>query len=152
MNLSHAYGPPAPHDHGVKLLRRALELGCTFFDTASFYGGGANETLVADALAANRKEIVLASKCGLFLNAEGKRVVNGRPEALKQTCDESLQRLRTDVIDLYYLHRIDRQVPLEDSVGALGELVAAGKVRTIGLAEVSAAGRSEERRGGKEGR
>ena len=138
MNLSHAYGtPPAPKD-GARLLLQALDLGYTLFDTAALYGFGANETLLGDTLAARRDEFVLASKCGMFRNAEGVREINGRPEMLKRTCEDSLRRLRTDVIDIYYLHRWDKRVPIEDSVGALSDLVAEGKVRTIGLSEVSA--------------
>jgi aryl-alcohol dehydrogenase-like predicted oxidoreductase len=138
MNLSHAYGhPPAP-EHATALLRRAVELGVTHFDSAALYGFGANETLVGAALAPYRRHLHLASKCGAT-GIDGKRVVDGRPESLKRTCRESLRRLGTDVIDLYYLHRWDRKVPIEDSVGALAELVAAGHVRAIGLSEVSAA-------------
>jgi len=137
MNLSHAYGTPPPQEEGVRLLHRALDLGVTLCDTAALYGFGENEALVGRALEGLRSRIVLASKCGMT-GVEGKRVIDGRPETLKRTCDESLKRLRTDVIDLYYLHRWDRNVPLADSVGALAELVQSGKVRTIGLSEVSA--------------
>lgn len=138
MSLSHAYGAPPPPEDGAKLLLRALDLGVTHFDTAALYGFGKNEALVGATLAPHRKEIHLASKCGMR-GIDGKRVIDGRPEAIKETCEESLRRLRTDVIDLYYLHRWDKRAPIEDSVGALGDLVAAGKVRTIGLSEVSAA-------------
>ena len=138
MSLSHAYGAPPPREDGICLLQHALDLGCTFFDTAALYGFGANETLVGEALSHRRREFLLASKCGINRNAEGKREINGRPEAIKRTCEESLQRLKTDVIDLYYLHRWDKRVPIEESVGALADLVAQGKVRTIGLSEVSA--------------
>jgi len=138
MNLSHAYGtPPAPEAAGALLLR-ALERGITFFDTAALYGFGANETLLGKVLKPHRSKIVLASKCGMT-GVDGKRVIDGRPETLKRTCDESLQRLQTDVIDLYYLHRRDFKVPIEDSIGALSDLVRAGKIRSIGLSEVSAA-------------
>ena len=138
MNLSHAYGSPPPPDAAADLLHRALELGVTLFDTAALYGFGANEALVGRVLAPHRSRITLSSKCGMT-GVEGVRVIDGRPETLRRTCDESLGRLRTDVIDLYYLHRWDRRVPIEDSVGALGDLVRAGKVRSIGLSEVSAA-------------
>jgi len=138
MNLSHAYStPPAPAE-AAKILHRALDLGCTFLDTAALYGFGANETLIGNVLAERRREYILASKCGMT-GVDGKRVIDGRPETLKRTCEESLKRLRTNVVDLYYLHRWDKQVPVEDSVGALAELVAAGKIRAIGLSEVSAA-------------
>lgn len=138
MNLSHAYGtPPAPEAAGALLLR-ALDRGITFFDTAALYGFGANETLLGKVLKPHRSKIVLASKCGMT-GVDGKRVIDGRPEALRRTCEESLQRLQTDVIDLYYLHRRDFAVPIEDSVGALADLVKAGKIRSIGLSEASAA-------------
>jgi len=138
MNLSHADGPPTPPDEAEALLLGALELGVTHFDTAALYGFGANETLVGRVLAPHRREFFLASKCGMT-GVAGKRVIDGRPETLKRTCEEALARLRTEVIDLYYLHRWDRQVPVEDSVGAMAELVAEGKIRAIGLSEVSAA-------------
>src|SRR6266481_4091375 len=138
MNLIHAYGVPPPPHAAEALLRRALELGITLFDTAALYGFGENEELLGRVLAPHRREINLASKCGMT-GVQGKRVIEGRPETLRRTCDESLRRLRTDVIDLYYLHRWDRAVPIEDSVGALSDLVRAGKVRAIGLSEVSAA-------------
>ena len=142
MNLSHAYGTPPPEDAAQALLREALDLGISFFDTAALYGFGANEELVGRTLAADREKFVLASKCGLHGVNEGsgfKRVVDGRPETLKWSCEQSLKRLRTDRIDLFYLHRWDRSVPIEDSVGALADLVREGKVRAIGLSEVSAA-------------
>lgn len=137
MNLSHAYSAPPPPEEGARLLLRALDLGVTLFDTAALYGFGANEELVGKTLKPHRSRIVLASKCGMT-GVDGKRVIDGRPQTLKRTCDESLRRLQTDVIDLYYLHRWDRKVPIEDSVGALADLVRAGKVRAIGLSEVSA--------------
>lgn len=137
MCLSHAYGlPPSPRD-AQKVLRRAVDLGITHFDTAALYGFGANESLLGEALAGVRDRVHLATKCGMT-GVDGKRVIDGRPETLKRTCHESLTRLRTDVIDLWYLHRWDKRVPIEDSVGALADLVRAGKVRAIGLSEVSA--------------
>lgn len=138
MNLSHAYGVPPSPEQGVKVLLRALELGITMFDTAALYGFGANETLVGNVLSAHRAKFVLASKCGMT-GVDGKRVIDGRPATLKATCEAALQRLQTEVIDLYYLHRWDKQVPIEDSVGALSDLVREGKIRAIGLSEVSAA-------------
>ena len=138
MNLSHAYAAPPPEAEAVSLLRRALELGVTHFDTAALYGFGANETLLGATLAAHRPRLFLASKCGLT-GVDGRRVIDGRPETIKRTCLESLARLRTDVIDLYYLHRWDKSVPIEDSVGAMAELVTAGRIRAVGLSEVSAA-------------
>jgi len=137
MNLSHAYGTPPPPEAAEALLLRALDRGITHFDTAALYGFGKNETLLGRVLKPHRSRIFLSSKCGMT-GVDGKRVIDGRPDTLKRTCDESLQRLQTDVIDLYYLHRWDKQVPIEDSVGALADLVRAGKVRSIGLSEVSA--------------
>jgi len=138
MNLSHAYGQPPTPEEGARLLREALDRGVDFFDTAALYGFGANETLLGEALKGQRQRFVLASKCGMT-GVDGKRVIDGRPATLKATCEAALKRLQTEVIDLYYLHRRDFAVPIEDSVGALAELVAAGKIRTIGLSEVSAA-------------
>jgi aryl-alcohol dehydrogenase-like predicted oxidoreductase len=139
MSLSHAYGAPPPPEAGAKVLLRALDLGYTHFDTAAMYGFGANETLIGNTLKGRRKDFVLASKCGMFRNAQGQREINGSPGLIKQTCEESLKRLQTDVIDLYYLHRWDKRVPIEESVGALAGLVREGKVKAIGLSEVSAA-------------
>jgi aryl-alcohol dehydrogenase-like predicted oxidoreductase len=136
MSLSHAYGPPPPREQAERVLKGALDEGYTFFDTAAVYGVGHNETLVGEVLGDRRKEFVLASKCGLT-NGDV-RELNGRPEVLKATCEGSLKRLKTDVIDLYYLHRWDKRVPIEESVGALAELVAEGKIRSIGLSEVGA--------------
>lgn len=139
MSLSHAYGVPPDEATSQRLLLAALDMGVTFLDTAALYGFGKNEELVGRTLKHRRRDYVLASKCGMFKGADGKREINGRPEVIKQTCDDSLRRLQTDIIDLYYLHRWDKQVPIEDSIGALSELVYAGKVKTIGLSEVSAA-------------
>ena len=141
MNLSHAYGVPPSPEQGERLLLAALDAGVTLFDTAALYGFGKNETLVGRVLRSHRREITLCSKGGMagvqFEDAM-KRVIDGRPEAIRRNCEDSLRRLQTDVIDLYYLHRWDKQVPIEDSVGALADLVHAGKVRAIGLSEVSA--------------
>ncbi len=138
MNLSHAYGPPQPREVAERVLRRALELGVTHFDTAALYGFGINEALVGEVLGERPANVIVASKCGLF-GREGKRVMDGRPEAIRATCEQSLRSLRTECIDLYYLHRWDRRVPIEESVGAMAELLRAGKIRAIGLSEVSAA-------------
>ncbi|HNV60222.1 MAG TPA: aldo/keto reductase [Rhodoferax sp.] len=144
MNLSHAYGPPVSAEHGERVLLSALDAGVTLFDTATLYGFGANETLVGKVMKPHRQKITLASKCGMQgvdIHGDGKlvRVIDGRPATLRQTCEDSLRRLQTDVIDLYYLHRWDKSVPIEESVGALGELVRKGHIRSIGLSEVSAA-------------
>ena len=138
MNLSHAYGTPPSPEVAEQVLLKALETGIDFFDTAALYGFGANEKLVGRVLKPYRSKIVLASKCGVS-GVDGKRVIDGRPATLKQTCEESLRNLQTEVIDLYYLHRWDKRVPIEDSIGALADLVQEGKVKTIGLSEVSAA-------------
>ncbi|MGZ8346752.1 MAG: aldo/keto reductase [Allosphingosinicella sp.] len=138
MSLSHAYGSPPDAEHGRRLLNRALDIGYDFVDTAALYGFGANESLIGEAIAHRRSEFVLASKCGMT-GVDGKRVIDGRPETLRSTLEDSLRRLRVETIDLYYLHRWDRKVPIEESVGALSEMVAAGKLRAIGLSEVSAA-------------
>jgi aryl-alcohol dehydrogenase-like predicted oxidoreductase len=142
MNLSHAYGAPVSREQGERVLLAALDAGVTFFDTAALYGFGANETLVGQVLKSHRQKFTLASKCGMQGVDKGDgtkvRVIDGRPETIRQTCEDALRRLQTDVIDLYYLHRWDKQVPIEDSVGALSDLVRAGKIQTIGLSEVSA--------------
>lgn len=138
MSLSHAYGLPPEPAEGAKLLHRSLDLGYTLLDTASLYGFGKNELLIGETLKARRREFTLASKCGLIRGADGKREINGRPETIKSTCEQSLKNLQVEVIDLYYLHRIDRNVPIEDSVGALADLVKEGKIRSIGLSEMSA--------------
>jgi aryl-alcohol dehydrogenase-like predicted oxidoreductase len=142
MNLSHAYGVPPSPAAAAAVLLRALDLGVTHFDTATLYGFGANEELVGRTLAPMRSRFTLASKCGIQgvkSEAGVRRVIDGRAATLKKTCEDSLRRLKTDVIDLYYLHRWDKAVPIEDSVGALKDLVAAGKIRAVGLSEVSAA-------------
>lgn len=143
MNLSHAYGTPPSKEQAARVLLSALDGGVTLFDTAALYGFGANETLVGEVLKGHRSRFTLASKCGLQGvwrdgNDKPTRVIDGRPDTLKATCEDSLRRLQTDVIDLYYLHRWDKSVPIEDSVGALSDLVQAGKIRSIGLSEVSA--------------
>src|SRR5207244_2992873 len=142
MNLSHAYGTPPSAEQGERVLLAALDAGVTLFDTAALYGFGANETLVGRVLSKHREKFTLCSKGGLA-GAKGedgvtRRMIDGRPESLQKSCEESLRRLQTDVIDLYYLHRWDKKVPIEDSVGAMSRLVEQGKVRAIGLSEVSA--------------
>jgi aryl-alcohol dehydrogenase-like predicted oxidoreductase len=142
MNLSHAYGQPPSPEQAERVLLAALDAGVTLFDTAALYGFGANETLVGRVLKPHRSRFTLASKGGMagVTGEDGtvRRVIDGRPEAVRRNCEDSLRRLQTDVIDLYYLHRWDKKVPIEDSVGALADLVSAGKVQAIGLSEVSA--------------
>ena len=142
MNLSHAYGAPPTAEQGERLLLAALDAGVTLFDSAALYGFGANEALLGRVLKPHRNRFVLASKGGIagVQTEDGmKRVIDGRPEAIRRNCEDSLRRLQTEVIDLYYLHRWDKKVPVEDSVGAMSDLVRAGKVRSLGLSEVSAA-------------
>lgn len=136
MNLSHAYGIPPSAEDGLALLRTALDSGVTHLDTATLYGGGRNEELVGRAIAGRRDEIVLASKGGMAI-VDGVRTIDGRPETLRAQVDASLTRLGVDRIDLYYLHRWDRTVPIGESVGALAELVEEGKIGAIGLSEIS---------------
>ena len=137
MNLSHAYGEPATEAEGLALLNRALDLGVTLLDTAALYGGGANERLVAQVLH-RRSEFTLASKCVLDMR-DGQRILDGSPDAIAITLDAALGRLGTDHIDLYYLHRLDPNVPIEESVGALVRAKEAGKIGALGLSEMSAA-------------
>ncbi len=138
MNLSHAYGVPPSREQAEAVLRRALDLGVDHFDSAALYGAGRNEELIGPFLKAYRDRLVLISKCGLRIE-DGKRSIDGRPEKLREDLENSLRRLQTEVIDLYYLHRFDigTPVPIEDSVGAMSEFVKEGKVREIGLSEVS---------------
>jgi aryl-alcohol dehydrogenase-like predicted oxidoreductase len=142
MNLSHAYGPPVNTEQAERVLLAALDHGVTLFDTAALYGFGANETLLGKVLKPHRQKFTLASKCGMQGvdpgNGQKVKVIDGRPETLRQTCEDALRRLQTDVIDLYYLHRWDKKVPIEDSVGALSDLVRQGKIQAVGLSEVSA--------------
>jgi aryl-alcohol dehydrogenase-like predicted oxidoreductase len=139
MNLSHGYGQRVPEAEALRALVAAFEMGYRHFDTATLYGATANERLVGKALSAKRGELLLASKCGMAMDPEqGRKVIDGRPATLRRQCEESLARLQTDHIDLYYLHRWDRQVPIEESVGELGRLVEEGKIGAVGLSEVSA--------------
>jgi aryl-alcohol dehydrogenase-like predicted oxidoreductase len=137
MGMSFAYGP-ADDDESIRTIHRALELGVTFLDTADMYGNGANEELVARAVAGRRDDFVIATKFANRTDEDGNRFVDNRPEYIKEACEASLRRLQTDVIDLYYMHRRTTDVPIEESVGAMAELVQEGKVRHLGLSEVSA--------------
>ncbi|WP_326523757.1 aldo/keto reductase [Sphingomonas sp.] len=137
MNLSHAYGTPPGAADGLSLLNRALDLGIGHLDTAALYGGGDNEQLVAQVMR-RRGEFLLASKCVLDMR-DGRRVLDGSPASIARTLDAALGRLGTDHIDLYYMHRLDREVPIEESVGALVRAKDAGKIGAIGLSEMSAA-------------
>jgi len=136
--MSHAYGP-ADEKESLATMEMALDLGINFFDTADVYGSGHNETLVARVLKNRRQNALIATKFGFVGDEHGTVRVCGRPEYVTAACDKSLQRLGVDVIDLYYLHRRDPQVPIEETVGAMADLVTEGKIRTIGLSEVSTA-------------
>jgi aryl-alcohol dehydrogenase-like predicted oxidoreductase len=137
MGMSEFYGT-ADEGEAMQVIHRALDLGCTFLDTADMYGPFTNEQLVGKAIAGRRDEVVLATKFGNERRPDGSRVgVNGKPDYVRSACDASLQRLGVDVIDLYYQHRVDPTVPIEDTVGAMAELVAAGKVRFLGMSEAA---------------
>jgi aryl-alcohol dehydrogenase-like predicted oxidoreductase len=137
MGMSEFYGSP-DEAAGVETIHRALDLGVTFLDTADMYGPFTNERLVGKAIAGRRDEVQLATKFGNERAEDGTRIgINGRPEYVRSACDASLQRLGVDHIDLYYQHRVDRTVPIEETVGAMKELVEAGKVRHLGLSEAS---------------
>ncbi len=137
MGMSEFYGA-SDDAASIRTLNHALDVGMTFWDTADMYGSGANEQLLARVLAERRDEVVLATKFGIVRGADGAFLgVSGRPEYVHQACDRSLERLGVDHIDLYYQHRVDPNVPIEETVGAMAELVTAGKVRHLGLSEAS---------------
>jgi aryl-alcohol dehydrogenase-like predicted oxidoreductase len=137
MGMSFAYGP-GDDDESIRVIHRAHELGVTFLDTADLYGWGANEELVGRAVAGRRDDFVIATKFANRQDEQGNRFVDNRPEYIREAIDASLRRLGTDYVDLYYMHRRNPDVPIEESVGAMAELVQAGKVRHLGLSEVSA--------------
>jgi aryl-alcohol dehydrogenase-like predicted oxidoreductase len=142
MNLDHAYGPSVSAEQGERVLLGALDAGYDFLDTATLYGGGKNEIRLGEVLKKHRNRFTLASKCAMaIIPVDGKptRVIDGRPDTVKRQVEDSLRRLQTDVIDLYYLHRWDKKVPIEDSVGALSDMVRKGHIRAIGLSEAGAA-------------
>lgn len=137
MNITGGYSGKTDPKEAVRILQSALDEGHTFFDTAAVYGFGESERLVGEALSKRRSEFVLATKAGLSRDSNGQREQNGRPERIKQLCEQSLRHLKTDVIDLYYLHRVDPNVPIEDSIGAMADLKKEGKVKTLGVSEVA---------------
>jgi aryl-alcohol dehydrogenase-like predicted oxidoreductase len=136
MGMSAFYGS-TDEAQGIETIRRALDLGVTFLDTSDMYGPHTNERLVGKAIADRRDEVQLATKFGIVASTDGSRSINGRPEYVRSACDDSLQRLGVDHIDLYYQHRVDKNVPIEETVGAMAELVEAGKVRHLGLSEAA---------------
>src|SRR5829696_7751322 len=141
MGMTYAYGPAPDKREMIKLLHAAVEHGVTFFDTAEVYGPFANEELVGEALAPIRNQVVIATKFGFDLDPatrERRGGVNSRPDHIKAVADASLKRLNTDVIDLFYQHRVDPDVPIEDVAGAVKDLIQAGKVRAFGLSEAGA--------------
>ena len=139
MGMSQSYGP-TDDEESIRTLHRALDIGVTFLDTAAAYGAGVNEQLVGRAIRDRRREVMLATKCGIVRGPDGlPYAVDGSPRHVKESCDASLQRLNVDVIDLFYLHRVDPSTPIEESVGAMSELVRAGKVRYLGLSEAAPA-------------
>jgi aryl-alcohol dehydrogenase-like predicted oxidoreductase len=136
MPMSQSYGTP-DEDEGLRTIQRALDLGVTLLDTADVYGPFTNEELVGRAIEGRREQVVLASKCGLVPSPSGgSNLVDGSPEHIRSACEASLQRLKVRTIDLYYLHRVDPKTPIEESVKAMAELVAEGKVHFLGLSEV----------------
>jgi len=137
MSMSAVYGP-GDEESATAAIDRAIELGITFFDTADIYGATDNERIVGTALRTRREDVVIATKFGIRWQPDGSRTVDGTPEYVRKACDASLQRLGIDVIDLYYQHRVDTSVPIEDTWGAMGDLVTAGKVRHLGISEPSA--------------
>jgi aryl-alcohol dehydrogenase-like predicted oxidoreductase len=137
MGMSQFYGP-CDDAESTATLERAIELGLDFFDTADVYGTGHNEELVGKVLRKHRNRVIIATKFGNQVLPDGTRAINGRPEYVRSACDASLKRLGVDHVDLYYQHRVDKNVPIEDTVGAMADLVRQGKVRYLGLSEASA--------------
>jgi aryl-alcohol dehydrogenase-like predicted oxidoreductase len=135
MGMSHGYGPAIDRQLGIRLIRKAVESGVTFFDTAEIYGPFTNEELVGEALSPFRGQVVIASKFGLKLDEKGQQVQDSRPDHIKRSADGSLKRLKVEAIDLYYQHRVDPDVPIEEVAGAVRDLIQQGKVRHFGLSE-----------------
>jgi aryl-alcohol dehydrogenase-like predicted oxidoreductase len=135
MGMSHGYGPAADKKEMVALIRKAVERGITFFDTAQVYGPFTNEELVGEALAPFHGQVIIATKFGINLDNRGQQVVDSQPEYIKQSAEDSLRRLKVDAIDLFYQHRVDPQVPIEEVAGAVKDLISEGKVKHFGLSE-----------------
>jgi aryl-alcohol dehydrogenase-like predicted oxidoreductase len=139
MGLSHGYGPAADKQEAITMIRTAVDQGVTFFDTAEVYGPFTNEELVGEALEPVRRQVVIATKFGFTFGEDGKQqILNSRPEHIKEVAEASLKRLRTDVIDLFYQHRVDPNVPIEDVAGTVKDLIKEGKVKNFGLSEAGA--------------
>jgi aryl-alcohol dehydrogenase-like predicted oxidoreductase len=136
MGMSQSYGVP-DDEESIKTIHRALEIGITLLDTADIYGAGENEELVGRAIRGRRHEVVIATKCGIVRGPGGVVDVDGTPRHIRTACDKSLRRLGVDVIDLYYLHRVDPKTPIQESMGGMADLVRAGKVRYVGLSEAA---------------
>jgi aryl-alcohol dehydrogenase-like predicted oxidoreductase len=139
LTLTAAYGTPPPEADAIGIVHRAAALGIDFLDTSDAYAKGANELLVGKAIAGRRRDYVVASKFGNLRKPDGTPTADGRPAYVKQACEASLRRLNTDMIDLYYIHRVDPTVPIEETVGAMADLVRAGKVRCLGISEAAPA-------------
>src|SRR5947209_11861751 len=144
MGMSRSYGLPPDKQAMIALIRTAVERGVTFFDTAEIYGPYSNEELVGEALAPVRAQVVIATKFGIKHDSGGQQVQDSRPERIKQSVEGSLKRLRTDVIDLYYQHRVDPNVPIEEVAGTIKDLIRQGKVKHFGMSEAGVQTRSEE--------
>ena len=138
MGMSHGYGPAADKKEMVNLIHKAVDMGITFFDTAEVYGPFTNEELLGEALAQLRDKVIIATKFGIYIDANGQQVQDSRPETIKRSVEGSLKRLKTDHIDLYYQHRVDTNVPIEEVAGTVKELIREGKVKYFGLSEPGA--------------
>ena len=138
MGMSHGYGPAADKNEMVNLIHKAVDMGITFFDTAEVYGPFTNEELIGEALAPLRDKVIIATKFGIYIDANGQQVQDSRPETIKRSVEGSLKRLKTDHIDLYYQHRVDTNVPIEEVAGTIKELIREGKVKYFGLSEPGA--------------
>ena len=135
MGMSHGYGKPADKKEMINLIHKAVDTGITFFDTAEVYGPFTNEELVGEALSSLRDKVIIATKFGIFIDAKGKQAQDSRPETIRRSIEGSLKRLKTDYIDLYYQHRVDTNVPIEDVAGTIKNLIKEGKVKYFGLSE-----------------
>jgi aryl-alcohol dehydrogenase-like predicted oxidoreductase len=135
MGMTHGYGKPADKKEMINLIHKAVDMGITFFDTAEVYGPHTNEELVGEALSSLRDKVIIATKFGIFIDSNGKQSQDSRPETIRRSVEGSLKRLKTDYIDLYYQHRVDTNVPIEDVAGTIKDLIKEGKVKYFGLSE-----------------